>query len=169
MKKIYATVSRVVIALMAVMTLSTTNAMAVNDGDPEMVALLKEVVKETNAECPQDLGDGIIMNKLRLTQNYLVYEFITDSDYIEGLGYLQEVAPEETDELFMELLLSSGDETVLLMGICLLAERGIEIYATNYSNTQSVSLHFTTYDLAPYLEAYDFEQILDNMVDVYDM
>ena len=88
-----------------VLTLSlfaiTTSGFASNDGDPEMVALLRSAVEDANSECPMVIDETMVMNKMYLSNSRVVYDYLVDDETLEGIIFLKELAPEEYENLML--------------------------------------------------------------------
>lgn len=164
MKKVFTMACRMVVMAMALLTLSTANVMASTQDDNELEEILREVVAEINSECPADLGDGVVLNKLILNSKNMVMDFRMDYETALALVEMNNIAPEETEALFMQLMFSSGEEMIALIVVCAGSERGLEFRISDYNGSISTSIMLTVYDLASYFDGVDVETLLMAML-----
>lgn len=147
-----------------VLTLSlfaiTTSGFATNDGDPEMVAMLRSAVEDANSECPMVIDETMVMNKMYLSNSRVVYDYLVDDETLEGIIFLKELAPEEYENLMLESMVSGGNEVLFFLALCVEAEYGMEFKFSNFKRTNSVKMSLTRYDISRFLSNYDLEEVV---------
>lgn len=163
MKKLIFWTKRALVMALSLLAITTTS-FAANDGDPEMIAILRTAVDELNNECPQELDDDLILNKVYLSNNRMVYDFLTDDETLGGLILLKELSSEEFEALMLKGMTEGNDEILLLMAVCVEADYGLEFKLSNQRRTNSVSIILTQYDLMNELENYDLDEILTEFI-----
>lgn len=148
------------VTVLSFVAVSTTPSFATNDDNPEIVKVLRVIVDEMNAECPVEIDDNMVLNKAYLSNNRMVFNFLTDNDTLDGLILIKEMAAEEFEALIVAGMLEDNDEMLLLMAMCVAADYGLEFKFSNLSRTNSLPIVLTKYDLAACLDGYDLEEIL---------
>lgn len=165
MKKLYSWAKRALVMALAIVAASTTNAFAATEGDPEMIALLREIVKEVNAELPAELGDGIIMNKLYLSKGRMVYDFLLPADGLELFMAFYEEDSEEFEAMMIGSMLEDNEEVLILFAVCVEAEYGLELKFSDYDRDNSFSIIWTHHDMKPLLGDLDIYDILESWME----
>lgn len=163
MKKLIFWTKRALVMALSLLAITTTS-FAANDGDPEMLAILRTAVDEMNDECPQEINDDLILNKVYLSNNRMVYDFLTDDETLGGLILLKELSSEEFESLMMKGMTEGNDEVLLFMAVCVEADYGLEFKFSNLGRTNSLSIIMTQYDLMNELENYDLDEILTEYI-----
>ncbi len=108
---------------------------------------IEAAVESYNEECPIDMGDGLIMDRVYTSGNNVVFSYKTE-DYNVILGL--KILGNEAKELVMDELrqVHSNDKgTQLLVDLCIEAKYNIVYKYSDYAgNSESVT--FSYHDLA---------------------
>lgn len=157
---------------LAMTTVVAMSSFTSHDEDElDLEAILREAVAEVNAECPQDLGEGMVLNKAYIANRRMVYQFTAPTEVVEGFDMMKGLDPQATNQLMMEAMLSGGDEVIFLFLLCAEADYGIEFKFASKGNSASTSLILSSDDLGSILEEKyteeDLEEIVGNLIMSY--
>lgn len=166
MKRLISWTKRTLVLTLSLFAI-TTSGFATNDGDPEMVALLRSVVAEANSECPMTIDETMVMNKMYISNSRVVYDYLVDDETLDGIIFLKERAPEEYENLMLKSMVSGGNEVLFFLALCVEAEYGVEFKISNFKRTNSVKMTLTQYDISGFLSNYDLDEVVEAILSDY--
>lgn len=162
MKNIFKYLCMVATALATTITLSSFSTIDEDEFDFEEI--LKVAIAEIDAECPQDMGDGMTLERVTISNNRIIYLISSPQDIVEGFNLMKELNSAATSKMMLESMLEGGDEVVFLFLICAGANYGIE-FIFKSSDGQSANLVLSSKELSDTLSNKYSVEYLENIVD----
>lgn len=162
MKHLFKHLCVVAVAMTAVFTLSSFTT--VDEDELNLREILREAVAGINSECPMDLGDGMVMSKVALTSDRMIYFFKAPSDVIEGFEMMKDLDIDATNKIMLEAMLSGGDEVIFLFLLCIESDCGLEFRMSDGAGN-STSLYLSDDQLEDVLEEKYTEEELEGIVE----
>lgn len=168
MKRVFRRMCVVALALTTVFTMSSFTSLDEDDFDVKQI--LKEAVEEQNAECPQELGEGMTLDGVYLKNSMMIYQIGAPTEIVEGFALMKSMDEAGTTKMMLEAMLSGGDEVVFLFLMCVEADCSIEfVFASK--DGQKVNLYLSDDALEGILaEKYteeELETIIINLLTSY--
>ncbi|MBQ3204685.1 MAG: hypothetical protein IJB39_06885 [Alistipes sp.] len=161
MKSIFRSMCVVALALTTVFTMSSFTSL--DEDDIDVKQILKEAVEEQNAECPQELGEGMTLDGVYLKNSRMIYQIGAPAEIVEGFDLMKSMDEAGTTKMMLEAMLSGGDEVVFLFLMCAEVDYGIEfIFASK--DGQSVNLYLSDDALEDILAEKYTEEELETIV-----
>ena len=144
--RFFATIAVAITSVVTLSSFTTPGKMT----DNENAELVKMMVREMKTELPIDLGDGLVMTAVYISNSNLVMEVTCSDTFVEMMRLgLAEMSKEEAMESFFY-----DQETMLLGRICAEANYGIRCIYLTKSRKNQVEMFFTVSDLMV-LQPYD--------------
>lgn len=101
---------------------------------------LEVAAEELNDQCPIDYGDGLILTRVYVSDNYFTYCFVCDSDYVYGANTSE--GKRSTINELRRLIITDSDVRSLAE-MCVEAEKGIKYeYTDTYGNTGTIIISY---------------------------
>lgn len=162
MKHLFKHLCVVAVAMTAVFTLSSFTT--VDEDELNLREILSEAVAEINAECPMDLGDGMVMSKAALTSDRMIYFFKAPAEVIEGFEMMKGLDIDATNKIMLEAMLSGGDEVIFLFLLCIETDCGLEFRMSDDAGN-STYLYLNDDQLEDVLEEKYTEEELEGIIE----
>lgn len=151
---------RMLLAMVALTMTSITDVFAQSDLDIDYEAIIKQTVEEQSAECPMELGDGMVMRDIYIANKRMVYDLQAPADILEVFESMLTLDKDAASTFFTESMLEGGDEVVFLFVFCVNANYGLEFRFSTPDSVKSINMVLSSEQLGKTIsDKYNEEQL----------
>ncbi len=151
---------RMLLAMVALTSITDVFAQSDSDIDNDYEAIIKQAVEEQSAECPMELGEGMVMRDIYIANKRMVYDLQAPADILEVFESMLTLDKDAASTFFTESILEGGDAVVFLFVFCVNANYGLEFRFSTPDSVKSINMVLSPEQLGKTIsDKYNEEQL----------